>query len=261
MPTATPRHPFLDHPGPIPFAHRGGAATGTAPENTLAAFRQAVDQGYRYLETDVHATADGVLLAFHDRRLGRVTDQHGRIADLPHHRVATARVAPGDEPIPLMADLLEEFPTARFNIDVKEPNAVEPLIELLRHTDSLDRVCVSSFSDKRLAAVRKALGPTLCTSAGPREAYRLWRAARRGPSAPPLQLDAACVQVPPRVGKLIVVDERLIATAHRLDLQVHVWTIDDPAEMNRLLDLGVDGVMTDRIDVLKDVLTERGAWS
>jgi glycerophosphoryl diester phosphodiesterase len=257
---ATPRHRFLDHPGPIPFAHRGGPATSDHGENTLAAFRDAVAMGYRYLETDVHATADGVLLAFHDRRLDRVTGTKGRIADLPADAVARARITPGDQPIPLMADLLREFPDARFNIDVKEPNAVQPLATLLRDAGAVDRVCVSSFSDKRLAAMRAILGPDLCTAAGPREAYRVWRAARKDPGAELPRIDAACLQLPPRVGRLPVVDERLIAIAGRMNLPVHVWTIDDPAEMRRLLDLGVDGVMTDRVDTLKNVLVDRKAW-
>ena len=170
------RHAFLDHPGPIPFAHRGGAE-GPAGENTVSAFQIAVDSGYRYLETDVHATSDGVLLAFHDRRLQRVTDTKGRISMLTATEIARARI--GDEPIPTMADLLEAFPDARFNIDVKEPNAIEPLTSLLRRAGAVERVFVSSFSDTRLTAMRAAFGPELCTSAGPREAFRMWRASRR----------------------------------------------------------------------------------
>jgi glycerophosphoryl diester phosphodiesterase len=284
MPTATPRsapaprHPFLDHPGPIAFAHRGGAREGVG-ENSLAAFAHAVAIGYRYLETDVHATADGVLLAFHDRRLGRLTDTRGRIADMAHADVAAARIGGTEDAVPTMAELLDAFPGARWNIDVKEPNAIRPLAELLRTTPgAVDRVCVSSFSDKRLAAMRREIGPGLCTSAGPREAYRLWRASRNGKNGKNGQngqngddgmsgttalprLAATCLQLPPRVGRISVVDEKLIAAAHRLGLPVHVWTIDDPAEMHRLLDLGADGLMTDRVDVLKAVLTERGTWS
>lgn len=258
------RHAFLDHPGPIAFAHRGGA-DGPATENTRTAFRIAVATGYRYLETDVRATSDGVLLAFHDRRLQRVTDSRGRIRKLTAVEVAVARVA--DEPIPTMADLLEEFPDARFNIDVKEPNAIGPLIALLRHTGAVKRVCVGSFSDTRIKAVRAGMGPDLCTSAGPREAYRLWRASRRlkpGQAPDPALLPgvaANCLQVPPGLGRITVVDERLLAAAHALGLPVHVWTVNEASDMERLLDLGVDGIMTDRLDTLKTVLTKRGTWS
>ncbi|GAA2044250.1 glycerophosphodiester phosphodiesterase [Catenulispora yoronensis] len=264
MSPRTARHPYLDHRGPIPFAHRGGAA-GPAGENTLAAFRLAVQAGYRYLETDVHATSDGVLLAFHDRRLQRVTDSRGRISAMSAAEIAKARI--GDEPIPTMAELLAEFPRARFNIDVKEPNTVEPLAALLKQADALERVCVSSFSDARLATVRELLGPEVCTSAGPREAWRMWRASRRlkpgeAPDAAALpQLAADCLQLPPALGRIVVVDERLLAAAHAAGVPVHVWTINDDTEMDRLLDLGADGIMTDRLDTLKTVLTKRGNWS
>ncbi|MBW8804407.1 MAG: glycerophosphodiester phosphodiesterase [Catenulisporales bacterium] len=264
MPERTARHPYLNHPGPIPFAHRGGAA-GPAVENTLTAFRLAVEAGYRYLETDVHASSDGVLLAFHDRRLHRVTDSRGRVKALSAAEIARARI--GDEPIPTMAELLEAFPEARFNIDVKEPNTIAPLADLLRRTDALDRVCISSFSDTRLAAIRAALGPRLCTSAGPREAWRLWRASRRlrpgeqpDPATLP-RLAADCLQLPPALGRIVVVDSRLLTAAHALDLPVHVWTVNDAATMEELLDLGADGIMTDDLDALKTVLTKRGSWS
>jgi glycerophosphoryl diester phosphodiesterase len=258
------RHAFLDHPGPLAFAHRGGAA-GPATENTLSAFRIAVETGYRYLETDVHATSDGVLLAFHDRRLERVADTRGRIKALTAAEVAVARV--GDEPIPTMADLLEAFPDARFNIDVKERNAIGPLSALLLKTGAVKRVCVSSFSDSRLEAMRTALGPDLCTSAGPREVFRMWRASRklepgRVPEAAALpRLGADCLQVPPGLGRLTVVDERFLAAAHAAGLPVHVWTVNEASDMERLLDLGADGIMTDRLDTLKSVLTKRGTWS
>jgi len=250
-------YPFLDHPGPIPFAHRGGAATGL--ENSMAAFQRAVDLGYRYLETDVHGTADGVLLAFHDRRLGRVTDQRGRIARLPYETVRRARIA-GQEPIPLLTDLLDAFPDARINVDVKEISAIRPLVDVIKRTGCIDRVCVASFSDRRLAAVRAALGPRLCTAVGPIEALGLRTATlserlhRLAPAGVP------CVQLPDRIGPLTVVDERLVTIAHSLGMHVHVWTIDDPATMHRLLDLGVDGIMTDRLEVLRDVLVARNAW-
>ncbi|WP_208028636.1 glycerophosphodiester phosphodiesterase [Rhabdothermincola sediminis] len=248
------RHAFLDHPGPIPFAHRGGA--GLWPENTLPAFEGAVALGYRYVETDVHATADGVLLAFHDDRLDRVTDRTGLIRELPWREVRRARVA-GVEAIPTLEELLGTWPELRVNIDPKHDSAVPALIEVLARTRSLHRVCVGSFSGRRLARLRGQLGGQLCWSFGPARVARL-RAASLG--VPAGRLDGHCVQVPVRAGRLPIVDDRFVRTAHARHLQVHVWTVDDPSEMERLLDLGIDGLMTDRPEVLKEVLVRRGQW-
>lgn len=246
--------PFLDHRGPLAFAHRGGA--GDWPENTMPAFDHAIALGYRYLETDVHATADGVLLAFHDERLDRVTDRTGAIADLPHRTVAEARVA-GREPIPLLEDLLGSFPEARVNIDPKHDSSVEPLIKVLRRTDAVDRVCIGSFSDARLRRLRLRLGAALCTSMGPREVARLRLDALSGRVHP---TPAGCVQIPESVRGVTVTNAAVVRAAHRAGLQVHVWTVDEPGAMHRLLDLGVDGLMTDRPAVLKDVLVSRDRW-
>lgn len=250
---------FLDSPLPLAIAHRGGA--GDWPENTLPAFEGAVALGYRYVETDVHATRDGVLVAFHDESLDRVTDRTGLIRDLPWSEVSRARVG-GREPIPLLADLLGTFPHLRVNIDPKHDSAVDPLVEVLRSTGSIERVCVGSFSGRRLARIRSALGPTLCTSGGPFDVARLRLAGfglpLGGLSFGPLP---PCTQVPVRQGPITVVDGRFVRGAHRRGIQVHVWTIDEPAEMHRLLDMGVDGIMTDRPAVLREVLEARGAWT
>ncbi|HEY5153517.1 MAG TPA: glycerophosphodiester phosphodiesterase family protein, partial [Acidimicrobiales bacterium] len=161
--------PFLDHPGPIPFAHRGGA--GDWPENTMPAFEGAVALGYRYVETDVHVTADGVLCAFHDERLDRVTDAQGLIRELPWATVSAARVD-GLEPIPRLEDLLGAWPELRVNIDPKHDSAVDALAETLGRTGAVDRVCIGAFSDRRIARLRQLLGPRLCTSLGPRGVAR-----------------------------------------------------------------------------------------
>lgn len=159
------RHPYLDHPATIAFAHRGGAADGI--ENTTAAFRRAAHAGYRYFETDVHTTSDGRLVAFHDATLDRVTDARGRIAELPWSEVRRARVA-GREPLPLFEELLETFPGARWNVDIKAASALVPLVELIRRTDAWDRVCVGSFSEARVARAHRLAGPRLATSYGVR---------------------------------------------------------------------------------------------
>lgn len=246
--------PFLDHPGPLAFAHRGGA--GDWPENTMPAFEGAVELGYRYVETDAHVTADGICLAFHDDRLDRVTDRTGAIADLPYAEVRQARVD-GREPIPLMEDLLGGFPDLRVNIDPKHDGAVEALAAVIERTGAVERVCVGSFSDSRIARLRSLLGPTLCTSLGPKDTARLRAGSFGLPSRRP---PGVCAQVPTHVRGIPLVDRRFVAKAHDLDLQVHVWTIDEADTMHELLDVGVDGIMTDRPAVLRKVLESRGAW-
>ncbi|WP_442942468.1 glycerophosphodiester phosphodiesterase family protein [Nonomuraea sp. LP-02] len=255
------RYAFLDHPGPLAFAHRGGAAEGA--ENSAAAFERAVGLGYTYLETDAHATADGVLLAFHDHTLDRVTDQRGRISELPYRAVRRARIA-GVHEIPLMEDLLGTWPEARFNIDVKEAAAIAPLAEAVRRTNAYDRVCLTSFSDERLMLAKAALGRDVCSSLGPRGVAALRAAAATSGYGRLLtrlsRSGIPCAQVPIGFRGLRVTTGRLIRTAHAIGMQVHVWTINDPARMEQLLDLGVDGIMTDNVTGLREVLTRRGQW-
>ena len=245
---------YLDHPGPIAFAHRGGACDW--PENTMRAFANAVDLGYRYVETDVHVTADGAVVAFHDDSLDRLTDQQGRIADLEWETVRAARI--GGEPIPLLEDLLATWPELRVNIDAKHDAVVRPLLYVIDRMEAHDRVCIASFSDRRLVGVRRLSRGRICTAAGPRTIARLRMA---GYGAPTGAIAAACTQVPLNYGRVRVVDARFVAAAHRRAIPVHVWTIDDAGEMARLLDLGVDGIMTDRPLVLKEVLERRGQWA
>ncbi|MFJ4550446.1 glycerophosphodiester phosphodiesterase [Streptomyces sp. NPDC088817] len=254
--TTPVRHPYLDHPGPIPFAHRGGAADGL--ENTLAQFRRAAGLGYRYMETDVHATADGRLVAFHDATLDRVTDGAGRIADLPWDDVCRARVA-GREPVPLFAELLEAFPEVRWNVDVKAEPALRPLLDLIERTNAWDRVCVGSFSEARVVRARRLAGPRLATSYGTRGVLALRLRSWGLPAVP--RRSAVAAQVPVSQYGVPVVDRRFVRTAHARGLHVHVWTINEPAEMHRLLDLGVDGIMTDHIETLRKVMEERGVWA
>jgi glycerophosphoryl diester phosphodiesterase len=250
---------FLDSATPIAFAHRGYAPDGA--ENSMTAFARAVDLGYRYLETDVRVTADGVALAFHDATLERTTDDRGRIDALPWQAVSAARIA-GREPIPLLTDLLAAWPQVCINLDVKADRGVGPTIDAIRYTNAVERVCIGAFSSRRIADVQRALGPRLCTSLGPQAALRLrLSAGRLAPLGPTRRrVTARCAQVPARIGRRPFVDARYLAAAHALGLQVHAWTVNDPAEMARLLDLGVDGIMTDDAPALRDQLVARGAW-
>ncbi|HEY8482744.1 MAG TPA: glycerophosphodiester phosphodiesterase [Spirillospora sp.] len=255
---------FLDHPTPIPFAHRGGAGGG--PENSMAAFQHAVDLGYRYLETDAHATADGVVVAFHDRTLDRVTDRTGAIARLPYSEVAKARIA-GTEPIPRLEELLGDFPDVRVNIDIKDAPVIGPLAATLHRTKAWNRVCIASFSTRRLAQMRARLSlftdGGVCTALDPRGVIALRAQSYGGPASKLIRLAAtgvACAQVPYELGPVPFITEAFVARAHELGLQVHAWTVNDPAAMKRLLDLGVDGIITDEIAELRRVLEARGLW-
>lgn len=259
------RYPYLSSPTPIALAHRGGwLGTGSdaadrALENTATAFQHAVDLGYRYLETDVHATGDGAAVAFHDPTLERVTDRTGAIADLPYAEVARARIG-GSERVPLLEDLLAAWPHVRFNLDVKDDRAVLPLARALQRTGAWDRVCVGSFRQSRLELLRRVLGRSVCMSAGPADVARL----RIGSLVPALRWLArrgvGCAQIPLHVRGFPLLSRDLISTAHRLDMQVHVWTVNDPGVMERLLAAGVDGIVTDNTTALRDLLLRRGVW-
>lgn len=219
----------------------------------MPAFERAVSLGYTYLETDAHVTTDGVVLAFHDDDLSRTCGRPGRISELPWSEVSTARVD-GIEPIPKLADVFDAFPTARVNVDCKSSGVVGPLGDVLAaEPGRLDRTCVGSFESRRLRRIRQRFGSRLCTSYGTGELVLL-RVGAIAPGGP------LAVQVPVRSYGVPIVTPKFVRRCHRHGLPVHVWTIDDQAEMSRLLDLGVDGIMTDRPETLRDVLIKRGAW-
>jgi glycerophosphoryl diester phosphodiesterase len=249
------KHPFLEHGSVLAFAHRGGARE--APENTMKAFEYAVGLGYRYLETDAYATRDGVLISFHDDKLDRVTTSKGKIEALNWDELKSARIG-GSEPIPLMEDLLTRWPEVRINIDPKHDAAVTPLIALIKRLGIEDRVCIGSFSDKRIRQVQDAFDGRVCTSLGPTGVLKLKSASAGMPFR---RFREGCAQVPVKASNVTIVTRRFVEAAERAGLQVHVWTIDDEVEMRRLIDLGVHGLMTDRPAVLKRVLVEKRLWA
>jgi glycerophosphoryl diester phosphodiesterase len=261
-------HSFLCSPAPVAIAHRGGAQE--APENTLPAFDAAVALGYRYLETDAHLTRDGVVVAFHDSSLDRVTDRRGAIAELD---VATVQAADAGYSfsvdggnsfpfratgvvVPRLEDLLLCWPQAKINIDPKADACVPALVRLIDRLRAWDRVCIGAFSDRRLHAIRSLSGGNACTSMGP-GAVAIARIAASVFTRMP-RLGACCIQVPLAKAGAQLVTPAFISAAHRAGLPLHVWTINDAATMNWLLDHGVDGIMTDRLRLLGDVFEARG---
>lgn len=245
------QHPFLAGAHPVALAHRGGA--GESPENSPTAFEHVVDLGYRWIETDIRATIDGHAVVFHDATLDRTTDATGTLSAMPLSQVRTARMSDGQAPITL-AEALRRWPQVHFNVDVKSDDAVDPFLRAVADADAWDRVCAAAFSTARLTRLRTQAGPRLATSMGPSEVARLVLGV-------PGHSPACAAQVPHRARGVPVVTRRLIERAHRRGVQVHVWTIDDPVEMEALLDLGVDGLVTDRPTVLREVLIRRGAWA
>jgi len=228
-------------------------------ENSLPSFRRAVDEGYAYVETDVHATADGVVVVHHDPLLDRTTDAHGPIATQTWSAVSRAKVG-GRVPVSRLEDVLEELPDTRFNVDVKSDRAIVPFVRTLERMGAFDRVAAAAFSDTRLARIRRLAGPKLITAMGPGSVAVL----RAGGWLPWARLDVLArgelAQVPSRRGAVTVIDRGFVRSAERAGAEVHAWTIDDRVQMRRLLDLGVHGIVTDRPDVLREELRERGAW-
>lgn len=248
-----PRHP-------VAFAHRGGAYHPEVEglENTMAAFEHAVALGYEYLETDVHVTRDGVLLAFHDQVLDRVTDRRGAIVDLTHAEVSEALIG-GRERVPTLAELFDAFPSTRFNIDLKSDGAVPALARFVAEREAWDRLLVGSFSRRRLNAFRRLTEGRVPTSAHPVEVV-VFRFLPARLADRLTRRQVAALQVPHRRGRWVLCTAGFVRRAHAAGKPVHVWTIDDPDEMHELLDRGVDGLMTDRTDILRAVLAERGQW-
>lgn len=244
----------------IPMAHRGGALLldNMGIENTETAFGNATRMGFSYLETDVHATVDGQLVAFHDPDLGRVTDTPGFIADLTLDEVRTVRVG-GREVVPTLDELLDSFPDARFNIDLKATGAVSLLVEAITRHNAQDRVCVGSFASSRLRRFRHLM-PAVTTAATMTEvmAMAAGRVRRRSRAEVVFQIPMSHVVGPVTVP---LVTARTVAAVHAAGRKMHVWTIDDADTMHALIDLGVDGIVTDRPDLLKAVLIARGMWS
>lgn len=219
-------------------------------ENTLRAFRNAVDLGYTYLETDVHASRDGVLYAFHDANLLRMTGRAARISELSSTELDALQVD-GREPLPRIADLLEEFPNCFFSIDVKSDDAVDLAIEQFTQLGVIDRLMIGAFDHRRIRRLRAGM-PGVLSALSRREIATMLA----GGPVP----RRTCASVPVSWRGARVITPRFLARARRRSIPVYAWTIDAAPEMTRLLDAGVDGIMADQIDDLRDVLVARGEW-
>ncbi|MCK4761418.1 MAG: glycerophosphodiester phosphodiesterase [Candidatus Aminicenantes bacterium] len=273
---------YLSHEHPLRFAHRG--STILWPENTMMAFQGAVDCGCIYIETDLHVTKDGVIVMFHDDNLERLTNGSGAVKDRyrqdlrkldaayyfkpaqglapPTKTTPPLRAGGGAAPessaeefplrnkgirIPSLEEAMTTFPGVMFNLDLKQAGIEQIVADFISSHGFEERVLIASFKDKRVRRCRKLLKNRTASSAGFYEVARSWAASRVGKS---LNTAADALQVPVRRGKTTIIDKKLIEAAHAGGIQVHVWTVNDRDEMRRLIELGVDGIVTDRIDLL-----------
>jgi glycerophosphoryl diester phosphodiesterase len=285
---------------PTPIAHRGftfvvpdgsGGLRSNGLENSMTAFQAAVDLGYEYVETDIHGSRDGVAVISHDHTLDRTTDHKGEINKLDWAEIQQAKICPfigpdqaatapldrksasslprvanGTEPIPRLDDLLAAWPNLRVNIHLKSDDAAAPVAEVIERFKAHDRVGLTSFSSPRRKYCESLLSKPVAAGAGTAEMFEITAGAHlHTPSLIRAALHAVdCVQI--YVGDeqaalhSVIVDREMVSVMHDAGKFVHVWTPNDPVEFNRLLDLGVDGIITDRADLLKQVLADRGQW-
>jgi len=250
------------HHRPLAFAHRGA---DPRRENTMGAFRHAVERGYRYLEIDVRTAADGTLVVFHDDALDRATTGTGKLSEKTWEQLSELRVGAGEEfseRLVRFEDLLGTWDDVHLNVDLKDADSVSEFARLVEKYQAHDRVLAASFNDARRHRVRKQLSRPVATSGG-------WAATALIVLLGPLGLmgrlggrvaEIDCVQVPISQGRIRVVTPRFVQRCHRAGLQVHVWVVDDPAQMHELLDMGVDGLMTDDAEALAEVMAQRSLW-
>ena len=269
------RHPFFDLPTPLVIGHRG--CSGELPENTIPAFERALADGAVILETDVHRTRDGEVVISHDPDVGRMTEGAGPIASLAWDELsqldAGYRFSPDDGNsfpergkgirIPTLRQVLEAFPGVRFNIEIKQndPQLIEATLRVVADTGSEKTILLAAAEDDTMASLRASLraaglAPAMGASLGDVVGFVRAAASDQLPPREPMAL-----QIPPSFGGNALVTSELVAFAHRHDVQVHVWTINETAQMERLLDIEVDGVMSDFPGRLQRVVDARRARS
>lgn len=248
---------YGDGSEPLAIAHRGGAAL--APENSLAAFALASALGLRYLETDIRVTADGQLVCFHDDTLDRVTSATGPVRSKTLRDLRTLRIN-GIEPIPTFDEALDAFPQQCFTVDLKDQAAIEPLVKALQRKGVAQRVCIAGAWDGWLAHVRREV-PGISSALGWRSLTALLTCAKTGLRPPKALATAPFAHVPVTLSRVPIFVERLVAMSHDIDVRVVTWTVDDPVVIRRLLDVGVDAIITNRPDVLREVLIARDQWT
>lgn len=253
----TRTHRFFEPGPPLALAHQGGGKE--AVENSSAAFANAHRLGYRHLDIDLQVTSDGIVVAHHDDTLERLTGLTGAIADRTWKELSEARL-PNDEAVALFDELCETYPDAYWNIELKSDQAIRPTLEMIGDRNLGSRTCLSTFYDVRMWKLRRSAAGLGTAASTPRFAT-LWLKVASYVRVVPFRAVAHVSQAPVTQIGITVLDERFVARAHEAGMAVIAWTIDEPREMHRLLDLGVDGINSDVPTTLKSVLEERDEWA
>jgi glycerophosphoryl diester phosphodiesterase len=251
---------FFRGTGRIAMAHQGFTSY-RLPMNSMGAFHEAAKLRFRYIETDVRATRDGVAVILHDRRLGPESGVPGAVDRLYWRDVRNAHLGAG-ESIPTLEELLAALPDMRVNIDIKAASAIDPTVDVIERVNAHNRVLVASFSDRRQRRALRLLSKRVASSAGTGAVLALLTARTPGDRAYAWRMlrNSDCLQLPPRLGGLPVITPGLVQAVHASGRQVHAWTVDDADAMHTLFDINVDGIITNRADLLRDVLIARGEW-
>jgi glycerophosphoryl diester phosphodiesterase len=242
-------HPYLNQSGVSISAHRGGSEE--APENTLESFSYAIGLGSSYIETDVQLSADGIPYIFHDDDLSRLLNMEVKFNSLHSDQIEKLKLFESYQ-IPKLETALTQFPNALFQIDLKTDEVALPAMKVIENLSAFDRICIASFSSNRLQKVRKKF-PDTCLSMGPKEILKLLLASF-GLYNKTIYGD--CLQVPIYHYGIKLVTRRFVKYVQSIGLKIHVWTINDENTMRKLIDLGVDGIITDRPKLLKEVLSK-----
>ena len=250
-------HSFLEYINStniVPIAHRG--ASLLANENSIESFRRALDLGYRVLETDVHGSKDGTAYIFHDDTLERLTGESLRISDLKDTDIDSLKVNTSSI-IPRLSSIIEEFPEGLFNLDAKTWEATTPIVNTIRKMQFSTKVCIGSFNNARINVIINELGPETCHSMGTSNVIKFFVGAHLGIKQ---NFTSQCIQLPIKQFGISLITRKILKYADQLSIRIHFWTINDPTIMKKLIELNVDGIMTDDCILLKDVMQKHNEW-
>ncbi len=232
----------------LPIAHRGGNTD--FPENTIASFKKALELGYTCIETDVQVSLDKVVYVYHDSDFKRLLDIDKKVSDTRSEEIDTYLLA-GEHKIPRLQEILDQFPETIFNIDAKSWDVVNPLADIIKGSNAMSRVYIASFSDRRVRYLSKILDGKVKTVAGTSQVIKFIIGFLTGFQ---FSFSADFIQVPEKKFGIKLVSHRSIQYAKRIKIPVHVWTVNDQDKMASLINLGVNGIMTDECKKLKLVL-------